>query len=241
MKATLTLTAALCLIATSAFAQPSHSGHHHHHHHNHSTGRGYGYSGGGVAYYAPSFHRSTEFGDGVSAMALLVQAQGQAALLQAQAYQAQMLAEQQRIKNAVELQQARLASENLRAERKAAKLENDKKARDLAIANRVPYTPPTVVSAKAGIQWIAPLKSETFAGQRQLLDKQVAQLARAKSTAERDTLIDGINESCQNLIVALGEHKDDLSANAYDSSCRFVNRLYDNLSQPVATNALTSR
>jgi hypothetical protein len=237
MKATLTLTAVLCLFAATASAQSATSFGHHSHHHN-QRGFGGGFYGGG---YYPSFHRSTEFGDGVSALALLVEAQGKAQLARSQAIQNLTLAEQQRMRNLVEYQQARLEMETLRAERKAVKLVSEKKARELAIANRVRYTPPTVINAKASIAWIDPLKSSTFAGHRGTLDKQVAQLAAAKTIAERDVLIDGINETCQDLIVALNEHQDELSANAYDASCRFVNRLYDSLVQPVSTQALTVR
>jgi hypothetical protein len=234
MNARWMITAIVCLAAATASAQTNS-----YHHHRNYTSRGL-YGGGFYGGYYPSFHHSTEFGDAATGLANLVQAEGQYLLARSQAIQNLTLAEQQRMRNLVEYQQSRLEIDNLRAQRKAAKLANDKQARELAIASRVPYTPPAIVN-KAGVAWIDPLKSEIFAGHRAALDKQIARLAAAKTVAERDVIIDGINESCQELIVALDEHKAELSANAYDASCRFVNRLYDSVAQPVAMNVVSVR
>ena len=234
MKANFALFAALvCLSTSPAFAQyGSHVGHGHDH------------FGGPVVVSGPSFHRSTEFGDAVDALSLLVDAQGRFERNRSEAYLNLVQAEKLRLQNIVEREAARVASQKLRNELLLVKEERAKIIREQNIASRARYTPPAVMSQTGAILWIEPLKNAAFAAQRDALQKEVGKLARARSLEERDAAMDGVNQGCQDLIEALYSHRSQMAGSSYDSSCRFVNRLYDDLSQPVqvaVSTTLTSR
>jgi hypothetical protein len=189
-------------------------------------------------------HRSTEYGDAVDALSLLVDAQGRAFRNRSEGVINLQYAERLRLQNLIEREQAKLEIEQRRAQLASLRHQRQQLVREIARENRVTLPETQVVSQKGHVLWIEPLRHEAFARDRMLLESQIAQLQRAASLDTRTDVLDRINETCQSLLETLAVQQPAMSTNEYDASTRFVNRLYDDLLQPTnvaSGQALTLR
>lgn len=180
-------------------------------------------------------HRSTELGDALDGLSLVIEAQGRFERNRSEALINLQQAERLRLQNLIEREQAKVAVQKQRLELQALKAERIRLVRQLSLESQARMRPAVVISQKGSIQWIEPLRAPQFAAHRESMQSLVGKLAAARSSDERQALLDEINFECQELIETLKAHKQTLSPSAIDSCCRFAIRLYDDLQSPSTT------
>lgn len=188
-------------------------------------------------------HRSTELGDALDGLSMVIEAQGRFERNRSEAIINLQQAERLRLQNLIERERAKLEYQKQRLELQSVKAERIRLTRQLSLESQARMRPAVVISQKGSIQWIEPLRAPQFAAHRQTIESNVNQLAAARTLEQRQTLLDEINFECQELIESLEAHKAALSPSAFDSSRRFAIRLYDDLQNPgvMATASLTLR
>lgn len=188
-------------------------------------------------------HRSTELGDALDGLSLVIEAQGRFERARSEAIVNLQQAERLRLENLIERERTKLAVQKQRLELQALKNERVRLTRQISLETQARMKPAVVISRNGSIQWIEPLKAPEFAAHRQTIEKSVSKLFAARSLADRQELLDQVNFDCQELIETLDAHKANLAPNVYDASRRFAIRLYDDLQNPevVAATTLTLR
>ena len=182
-------------------------------------------------------HRSTELGDALDALSLVIEAEGRFERYRSEALVNLQQAERLRLQNIIERERAKLAVQKQRLELQAVKAEQVRLTRQISLESQARKRPAVVISQKGSIQWIEPLRSPAFAAHRQTIERSVSQLSTAGDLDRRQKVLDQINFDCQELLETVEAQKMAMSPSAYDSSRRFAIRLYDDLQNPTAVAA----
>ncbi len=178
-------------------------------------------------------HRSTELGDALDGLSLVIESQGRFERYRSEAIVNLQQAERLRLQNMIDRERTKLAIQKQRLELQSVKAEQVRLSRQISLESQARMRPAVVITQKGSIQWIEPLRAQAFAAHRQTIENNVNRLAMARNLDERQQLMDEINFDCQELIETLEAQKGTMSASAYDSSRRFAIRLYDDLQNPT--------
>lgn len=178
-------------------------------------------------------HRSTEAGDALDALSMVIESQGRYERYRSEAIVNLQQAEKLRLQNLIDREKTKLAIQKQRYELQAVKAEQIRLTRQMSLESQARMKPAVVITQKGSIQWIEPLRSREFAAHREMIEDNVNQLATARNLEERQKLLDEINFDCQELIETLEARKSTMNPNAFDASRRFANRLYDDLQDPA--------
>ncbi|HTN77226.1 MAG TPA: hypothetical protein VL096_18335 [Pirellulaceae bacterium] len=177
-------------------------------------------------------HRSTELGDALDAYSNVIDAQGRFVRNRSEAVTNLQYAESLRLQNLIDRERAKVEIERQRLELQSLKYERQSLSRQNASANQMRTVPVAVVTTKGTILWIEPLRHPVFASYRETLENQVFELRLASTMSDREQILDSINQTCQDFVVAIQEQTEPTLLATKDSSQRFVIRLYDDLQQP---------
>lgn len=176
-------------------------------------------------------HRSTELGDALDALSMVIEARGRAQRSFSEALINLQTAERLRLANLAERERVQAEIEKARTEQTILRYERRRIAHQQLAESRAMLKPPVVLGRKGEVLWIDPLRTAPYRDHRELIEGLLDDLQHAETLEEREVVVDSIAVTCQELLEAIDARQQELSPNVYDSSRRFVHRIIEDVRQ----------
>ena len=176
-------------------------------------------------------HRSTELGDALDALSLVIEARGRAQRNFSEALINVQTAERLRLANLAERERVLAEIEKARTEQTILRYERRRIAHQQLAESRAMLKPPVVLGRQGEVLWISPLRSASYRDHRELIEGLIDDLRRAETLEERELAVDSIGITCGELLEAIDARQQELSPSAYDASRRFVHRFLEDVRQ----------